>query len=92
MQFLLVYFIAVSAASIFFTVYDKRAAVCGKWRISEKMLFFIAMLGGSVSMYLTMKAVRHKTRHKKFMIGLPIVIILQIAAVSAICYIKYGRC
>lgn len=92
MRFWLVYIAAVSVAALFITVYDKRAAVCGKWRISEKMLFFTALLGGSVSMYLTMKTVRHKTRHKRFMIGLPIIIILQIAAVSAICYIKYGRC
>ncbi|MCL2071914.1 MAG: DUF1294 domain-containing protein [Oscillospiraceae bacterium] len=45
------------------------------------MLFFVSAIGGSVAMLLTMRAVRHKTQHKRFMVGLPVIIVLQIAVV-----------
>ncbi len=74
------YFVLVSAVAFFVTVYDKYAAKKGMWRIPEKTLFFIAAFGGAVSMYLTMLAVRHKTRHKSFMLGIPVIIAVHIAA------------
>ncbi len=76
-----IYFILISAVAFFVTVYDKYAAKKGMWRIPEKTLFFIAALGGAVSMYLTMLAVRHKTRHKRFMLGIPTIIAVHISLV-----------
>ncbi len=67
----------VSAAVCFF---DKRRAVRNKWRISEKSLMLLAVLGGGVGMYAAMLAVRHKTRKKKFMIGIPVIIIIETVA------------
>ncbi len=54
-----------------------------EWRVPEKTLLIISALGGSVAMLLTMLKIRHKTKHMKFMIGIPVIIAMQIAAVIA---------
>lgn len=76
---ILAYFIAVSLVSVALTVCDKRRARLNRRRISEKALFASAVLGGSLFEYLTMKLIRHKTLHKRFMLGLPAIFILQVA-------------
>ena len=76
-----IYLSAVSVWAIGLTMYDKRAAKSGLWRVKERTLLFASMIGGSVAMFLTMRVIRHKTKHAKFMIGIPVIIILQIAAV-----------
>ncbi|MGI6137892.1 MAG: DUF1294 domain-containing protein [Candidatus Hydrogenedentales bacterium] len=48
--------------------------------MSERTLLLLAVAGGSLIMFLTMLSVRHKTRHAKFMLGIPLIIILQLAA------------
>ena len=58
---------------------DKYKAKKGKWRISEATLLLMAVFGGSIGAWLGMKAFHHKTMHKKFYIGVPVIIILQIA-------------
>ena len=82
MEYILIYFAVISLITIIATVYDKKAAK--KWtknRIPEKVLFLLAILGGSVAEYLTMLKIRHKTKHKRFMIGLPIIVVLQVVAI-----------
>lgn len=74
---LLVYFLSVSFYSAALTCTDKRLAVKGGRRIPEKKLFGAALLGGGAAMYITMRIIRHKTLHKRFMIGLPLIILLQ---------------
>lgn len=63
-----------------FVVYgiDKYKSKKGKWRISELTLLTLALLGGSIGAWLAMKTFRHKTMHKKFYIGVPMIITLQI--------------
>lgn len=58
---------------------DKYKAKKGKWRISEATLLLMAICGGSIGAWLGMKTFHHKTKHKKFHIGIPIIIIMQIA-------------
>lgn len=58
---------------------DKKKAAKGKWRIKEKTLFNIALLGGSVGILLACKRFRHKTLHNLFKYGIPIIIAFQIA-------------
>ena len=58
---------------------DKYYAKRDKWRISEKNLLLVAYLGGSVGAYMGMKTFRHKTKHAKFTIGVPVAIVLHIA-------------
>ena len=77
--------IAVGLLAFFVTVWDKRCARRGKWRIAERTLWLVSALGGSLVMFLTMLAIRHKTRHLTFMIGLPLLILLQAGAVCLLC-------
>ena len=74
---LLVYFLSISFYSAALTCTDKRLAVKGGRRIPEKKLFGAALLGGGAAMYITMRIIRHKTLHKRFMIVLPLIILLQ---------------
>ena len=79
MEYILIYFAVISLITIIATVYDKKAAKSRpKHRVPEKILFLLAIVGGSVAEYLTMLRIRHKTKHKRFMIGLPIIIVLQV--------------
>lgn len=57
---------------------DKRKAKKKQYRISEKMLLFIAIFGGSIGSILGMKVFHHKTLHYKFKFGLPLILLLQV--------------
>ena len=72
------YLAIVSVISIIITVYDKSVSkIAGHRRIPEKTLLMWSALGGSVAMLLTMLTIRHKTKHPKFMVGIPVIILLQ---------------
>lgn len=71
------WFAFISLVGIILTVYDKRIAGSGKRRIPEATLMTVGLLGAAGPMYLTMKKIRHKTKHKKFMLGLPAEVILH---------------
>ena len=76
---LIIYILITSIISILLTIYDKIASKKFKRnRIRENILLLFAFLGGAFFMYITMKLIHHKTRHKKFMIGIPIFIVLHI--------------
>ncbi len=76
----IVYFLIISIITAFVTASDKHKAKKGNFRISEATLFILAFLGGALSEYITMRLIRHKTLHKRFMLGLPAIILLQLAA------------
>ena len=57
---------------------DKRRAKQGAWRISEYTLLLAALLGGSLGALLGMRYFRHKTRHRKFRYGIPLILLLQL--------------
>ncbi len=59
---------------------DKQRARHHKWRISEKMLFAVALIGGSVGAMAGMWLFHHKTKHWYFVVGMPAILLLQIAA------------
>ena len=75
---------AINLLSVAVCVLDKLLSKRKKpnFRISEKTLFIISIAGGSVGMYITMLIIRHKTRHKNMMIGLPAIMLVQAAAVT----------
>lgn len=87
-KLLLVYFAIISLVAVFVTLADKIAAKKGAWRVPEATLMLIGLFGGALSMYITMKTIRHKTKHKKFMIGLPLEIALHAAIV---CVALFGN-
>lgn len=77
-----IYVAVISIIAIIFTCYDKIAAKkFPGHRTPEATLLFISALGGSVAMFITMQLIRHKTQHKKFMIGIPVIFILQVIAI-----------
>ena len=78
---ILFYASIISLISMIVCIYDKVASKhFTKHRTRESSLILLSAIGGSVVMYLTMQIIRHKTKHKKFMIGIPVIIVLQIAA------------
>ena len=78
----------MSLVSIVVCIYDKKISKKNKveLRIPEKTLLILSALGGSVAMYITMLTIRHKTKHFKFMVGIPAIMILQAAAIFALIY------
>lgn len=78
MKLLIGYLILINLAGFFSMCIDKRRARKGKYRISERWLFLIAAVGGSAGSLFGMYLFHHKTRHKRFVIGLPIILFLQI--------------
>ena len=86
MEILLIYLAAISFLSLVVCYYDKRAARRKKQRISEKTLLLLSALGGAAVMYMTMCIIRHKTKHTKFMLGLPAIILVQTAIILLICF------
>jgi uncharacterized membrane protein YsdA (DUF1294 family) len=85
----LIYIAAISLISAIACIYDKLISKKNRveLRIPEKTLLILSLIGGSVAMYLTMQMTRHKTKHAKFMIGIPIIILLQ--ATIVVCYFYF---
>ena len=86
-KILLIYLGIISLISVIVCVYDKVISKKNnvKLRIPEKSLLIWSALGGSVAMYICMQLIRHKTKHAKFMIGIPIIMVLQ-AALIGVCF------
>ena len=85
------YLALISLVSIVVCIYDKAISKKNRveLRIPEKTLLILSAIGGSIAMFVTMLAIRHKTKHVKFMLGIPLIIILQIAAVVGILYLFF---
>ena len=78
MNIILGYLLAINIASFFLYGIDKYKAKKGRWRISEAILLLMAVIGGSIGAWAGMRLWHHKTMHKKFKYGIPIIIILQV--------------
>lgn len=76
---MLIYLLLINAAGFIVMLYDKYLAKSNLWRIPERTLFGIALFGGSLGCLAGMYTVRHKTRHKSFTIGIPLILIIQLA-------------
>jgi len=83
------YWLVVSLAAVLLTVTDKVRAAKHKWRIAESTLLVVALFGGAAAEYITMRCIRHKTLHKKIMIGLPLIIVLHLAIIGIAAYFRY---
>ena len=79
MNIILGYLLAINIASFFLYGIDKYKAKKGRWRISEAILLLMAVIGGSIGAWAGMRLWHHKTMHKKFKYGIPLIIIMQIA-------------
>ncbi len=82
------YIAVISVIAVVLTVYDKSVSKKKrKRRIPEKILMLVGALGGATTMYLTMQAIRHKTKHKKFMVGLPVFIAVHLLIIVCLFYL-----
>jgi uncharacterized membrane protein YsdA (DUF1294 family) len=78
-RYLIYYLLVINAATFIIYGIDKYKAKKAKWRISEATLLTMAAVGGSIGAWLGMKAWHHKTQHRKFKYGVPIILLIQIA-------------
>ena len=86
MQLILIYLLAINVFAFFLYGIDKWKAKRSKWRIPEMTLLSIAVIGGSVGAWIGMKVGHHKTMHKKFKYGIPLILFAQIAIVLFISF------
>lgn len=78
MKYLYLYLIIINALGLLLMLVDKQKAKHGAWRIPERTLILVAALGGSLGSWIGMQTFRHKTKHLKFTIGIPILLALHI--------------
>lgn len=83
MRILMYYLIAVNVAAWIMYGLDKWKARSGKWRISERTLLIVALIGGSVGALAGMLMFRHKTKKPKFVIGIPVMLVVHCVIVAA---------
>lgn len=57
---------------------DKQRSIKRMWRIPEKNFYFVSIIGGCPGVYLGFIVFRHKTKHLKFMLGLPFIFVIQL--------------
>lgn len=79
-EVVLIYLLIVNAIGFLLMTVDKYKAKKNLWRIPESTLMTIALIGGSIGSLMGMYTVRHKTKHLKFTVGIPLILVLQIAA------------
>ena len=83
-----IYAVIISVISVIVCIYDKLAAkVAKRHGTREAALLGLSALGGSVAMLITMFIIRHKTKHLKFMLGIPVIIIAQVGLIVALCFL-----
>ena len=82
MEEIICYLLAVNIATFLLYGIDKYKSKRSKWRISEATLLTMAAIGGSIGAWAGMRLWHHKTMHKKFKYGIPLIIIMQIALVA----------
>lgn len=73
----LLYFFIINLVGFLLMLVDKRRSINREWRISERTLFIVSIIGGAIGSYVGMQIFRHKTKHLKFTVGIPIIIIIQ---------------
>ena len=78
MEVLLIFWLIINVIGSLLMILDKHNAICKKKRISEKTLILISCFGGALFMWISMYLIHHKTKHLKFVIGVPVILFCQI--------------
>ena len=78
---LVIYFFIINLFEIFLMKYYKVKAINNQYRVNERTLFLIALILGGIGIYIGMYLFRHKTKHVKFTVGIPLIIILNILTI-----------
>ena len=82
MRLLIIYLLIINALGFLLMLIDKYKARKNLWRIPEKTLLGVALIGGSIGSFAGMQIFRHKTKHPRFYIGIPIIMAVQLIAVA----------
>jgi uncharacterized membrane protein YsdA (DUF1294 family) len=85
---LVYYFIGINLVGFCLMAFDKRKAINKQWRVPEARIWLIALVGGALGIYIGMISFRHKTKHKSFTIGVPLVGVLNLAGYFLLCSIS----
>ena len=76
-RFMPLWLLTINVITFFVYHADKRRAIRKRWRIPERTLMFLALIGGGIGALAAMLIFRHKTRHARFMIGVPVILLLH---------------
>jgi uncharacterized membrane protein YsdA (DUF1294 family) len=82
MKILFYYILLINLYGVIVMYYDKSKSIKHQWRVPESRIFLISLILGSVGVFLGMHLFRHKTKHKKFTIGIPLILIIQLYLLS----------
>ena len=91
MKGLSIYLIVLNVLGYGMMGYDKWRAKNNKWRVQEQRFFIVAALGGSVGTWIGMKHFHHKTLHKQFVYGIPLIFALQVGLLVFLAVRTYCR-
>nr|WP_123610483.1 DUF1294 domain-containing protein [Mobilisporobacter senegalensis] len=86
---LISYIIIINCIGFAIMGYDKQRAKRHEWRVKERTIFAIGYFGGCLGILLGMSTFRHKTKHKKFVYGIPFILFLQLLIIAIIFHSKY---
>ena len=86
MKVFLIYLLFINVITFFTYGIDKWKAKRSKWRIPESTLLMMAVMGGSIGAWFGMKVWHHKTMHKKFKYGVPVILLVQVTIGVYICF------
>lgn len=85
MEWILVaYLVIINILAVYATIHDKKSAIKHRWRVPESTLLILAAMSGCVVMYITMRIIHHKTKKLKFMLGIPVIFVLEVLAVFCV--------
>lgn len=80
MKYFFIYLLLINAFGLLIMLADKRKAIKKAWRIPEATLMTVSVIGGSIGVLAGMQLFRHKTKHPKFTVGVPLILALQLLA------------
>lgn len=89
-RILILYFIVINLAGMFLMRSDKQRAIKKQWRISEQTLFLVSLAGGCIGTWAGMYLFRHKTKHWYFVVGMPLILVIQIVFVVKLLLFSQG--
>ena len=78
MKFFLYYILVINLYGVYVMYSDKKKSQKGRWRTPERTLFIIAFAFGALGIFTGMRLFRHKTKHNKFVIGIPLILLAEI--------------
>ncbi|MDO5402663.1 MAG: DUF1294 domain-containing protein [Eubacteriales bacterium] len=77
-EILIIYFVIANIVGVSIMAADKHRAIKHRWRIPEKMLFLVSLIGGSIGTWAGMYIFHHKTKHWYFVVGMPLILFVQV--------------